>query len=63
MKAMFGAFGLAIVMAIGMAAFLNASYQSTASNRFNGSGADVRDSAGYNLVGKDWSGLGRPQQN
>jgi len=61
MKAMFLGFAVAIVLAAGAGALLNTTYQSTADARFVGSGALLRHGeAGTNLVGKDWTGLGRP---
>ena len=61
MKVMILAFVLAILGAAGADFVLNSRYQVTADNRFAGPGAQLRGTeAGYNLVGKDWSGLNRP---
>jgi hypothetical protein len=61
MKAMLLAFAAAIIIAVGAGTLLNSTYQSTADARFVGSGAQLRHSeAGYNLVGKDWAGIGKP---
>lgn len=60
MKAILGSFAFAIALAVGVWALMNASYQRTASTTFTTSGADLREAAGYNLVGKDWSGVGKP---
>jgi hypothetical protein len=58
MKAMVLAFAAAILVAVGAGYVLNAGYQQTADSRFVGSGAQLRGGeAGYNLVGKDWSGI------
>jgi hypothetical protein len=60
MKVMLSAFALAILLAVGAGYLLNSGYQMTADARFVGSGAQLRhNEAGYNLVGKDWSGLNR----
>lgn len=56
MKTIYLSMAVALMLAVGAGLLLNASYQQTASVRFVGSGADVRGDAGYNLVGKDWSG-------
>ncbi|MGL4290014.1 MAG: hypothetical protein ACRCVA_26920 [Phreatobacter sp.] len=56
-------FGLiaAVAIASGAGLFLNASVQQTADARFTGSGALLRHGeAGDNLVGKDWSGISKP---
>jgi hypothetical protein len=61
MKAMLLGFAVAIVLAAGAGTLLNTSLQTTADARFVGSGAQLRHSeAGSNLVGKDWTGIGRP---
>jgi hypothetical protein len=54
MKVMLSAFAVAILMAAGAGAVLNAEFQTTAGARYVGSGAKLRpNEAGTNLVGKD----------
>jgi hypothetical protein len=61
MKAMLLASAAAIVIAVGAGYLLNTTYQATADARYVGSGAQLRGSeAGYNLVGKNWSGWNTP---
>jgi hypothetical protein len=61
MKAMLLASAVAIVIAVGAGYLLNTTYLMTADARFVGSGAKLRGTeAGYNLVGKDWSGNHAP---
>ena len=64
MKVMFSAFAVAIILAASAGYLLNADVQMTAYERFVTSGAHLnsRTEAGTNLVGTDWSGLGRPSQ-
>lgn len=62
MKAMFVSFLAAAVIGIGAGTLLNASYQATAGDRFTTSGVQLRQGeAGANLVGADWSGVGKPK--
>ncbi len=61
MKAILLASAAAIVIAVGAGYLLNTTYLMTADARYVGSGAQLRGvEAGYNLVGKDWSGLNAP---
>ncbi len=61
MKAMLLASAVAIVIAAGAGYLLNTTYLTTADARYVGSGAQLRGGeAGYNLVGKNWSGINTP---
>ncbi|MBN8943891.1 MAG: hypothetical protein J0H01_30565 [Rhizobiales bacterium] len=61
MKVMLLGLIAAVVLATGAGVFLNTSVQQTADARFVGSGAHLRHGeAGDNLVGKDWSGISKP---
>lgn len=60
MKVMLASFAFAIALAVGVYALMQTSYQRTASVSFSTTGADLREAAGENLVGKDWYGVGRP---
>ncbi len=61
MKIMLSAFAVAIIVAGGAAFILNSEFQTTADERFVGSGAVLRPhEAGSNLVGPNWSGLNTP---
>jgi hypothetical protein len=63
MRVMLSAFVLAIVVAVGAGFVLNSEFQATADARFVGSGASLRpNEAGYNLVGKDWTGINEPRK-
>jgi len=63
MKVMLSAFAVAILIAVGAGYLLNTGYQMTADARFVGSGAQLRhNEAGYNLVGKDWTGINEPRK-
>lgn len=63
MGVMFSAFVFAILVAVGAGFALNAEFQVKADERFVGSGALLRpNEAGYNLVGKQWTGLNAPGQ-
>jgi len=61
MKAMILAFVAAVAIAAGAGFVLNSNYQMTADARFATTGAQLRgNEAGYNLVGKTWDGMARP---
>jgi hypothetical protein len=63
MKVMLFAFTAAIVLAIGAGLLLDTTFQKTADQRFVTAGAHLNHGeAGSNLVGADWSGLGRPSK-
>ncbi len=51
MKMIVSSLVIAIVIAAGASFVLNSSFQKSAETAFVGSGADVRDSAGHNLIG------------
>ncbi|QCI67917.1 hypothetical protein [Phreatobacter stygius] len=61
MKVMLLGFLVAIVLATGAGMLLNATVQTTADARYTGAGAQLRhNEAGNNLVGRDWSGISKP---